>query len=162
MHQLYEIVVFTDSSGGLADQVITSLDPNGYIMYRLYRDATKFEGGKHIKDLSCMNRPIEHIVMVDDNPDSVSLQPENSILVKKYSIGDGEGLQDDNVLPELAPFLVALATQVTVLEGFGPASPLGARASMALLENGRFQLDFFVLAVHALGDGKALFRAVVP
>lgn len=50
------------------------MDPNGYISYRLFRDATKFVDGKHVKDLTHLNRPIEKIVIVDDNPDSFSLQ----------------------------------------------------------------------------------------
>ncbi|CAM9689694.1 unnamed protein product, partial [Discosporangium mesarthrocarpum] len=54
--------------------VLTSLDPNGYIACRLYRDATRFKGGKHIKDLRSLNRPIEKIVILDDNPDGFALQ----------------------------------------------------------------------------------------
>lgn len=50
------------------------MDPNGYISWRLARDATKFTGGKHVKDLSKLNRPINKIVIVDDNADSFSLQ----------------------------------------------------------------------------------------
>lgn len=40
------------------------------------------------------------------------LQPENGIKVKKYCLDDGSDPVDDTVLPDLAPFLRALATQV--------------------------------------------------
>lgn len=55
------------------------MDPNGYISYRLFRDATKFVDGKHVKDLTHLNRSIEKIVIVDDNPDGFSLQARFAI-----------------------------------------------------------------------------------
>ncbi len=42
-------------------------------------------------------------------------QPENAIKVKPFSLEDGSDPTADTVLYELAPFLRALATQVTLL-----------------------------------------------
>lgn len=51
------------------------LDPKKqFISYRLYRDATRFTNGKIVKDLNTLNRPLERIVIVDDNPDCFSMQ----------------------------------------------------------------------------------------
>ena len=32
-----------------ADPLVSNLDPQGYIMYRLYRDATRYKNGHHMK-----------------------------------------------------------------------------------------------------------------
>lgn len=34
-----------------ADPLVSSLDPQGYVMYRLYRDATRYKNGLHMKVL---------------------------------------------------------------------------------------------------------------
>ncbi|CAN0392358.1 unnamed protein product, partial [Laminaria digitata] len=112
MAQLYEIVVFTDSLGGLADEWITKMDPLGAVSQRVYRDGTRYIDGKHVKDLSALNRPLEQLVIIDDNADCISMQPENAIKVKTFSLEDGSDPTADTVLYDLAPFLRALATQV--------------------------------------------------
>ncbi|CAM9492590.1 unnamed protein product [Scytosiphon promiscuus] len=111
MCQLYEIVVFTDSMGGLADEWINQMDPQGMITQRVYRDGTRYIDGKYIKDLTALNRPLEQTLIIDDNPDCISMQPENAIKVKKFSLEDGSDPTADTVLYDLAPFLRALATQ---------------------------------------------------
>ncbi|CAM9489090.1 unnamed protein product, partial [Ectocarpus fasciculatus] len=112
MSQLYEIVVFTDSMGGLADEWITQMDPQGTISQRVYRDGTRYIHGKYVKDLSALNRPLEQTLIIDDNADCISMQPENAVKVKAFSLEDGSDPTADTVLYDLAPFLRALATQV--------------------------------------------------
>ncbi|XP_005737577.1 mitochondrial import inner membrane translocase subunit TIM50 [Pundamilia nyererei] len=46
---LYEIVVFTAETGMTAYPLIDSIDPQGFVMYRLFRDATRYVEGHHIK-----------------------------------------------------------------------------------------------------------------
>jgi hypothetical protein len=41
--------------------ILDALDPNGYIMYRLVRDATHFVDGHHVKDLDCLNRELSKV-----------------------------------------------------------------------------------------------------
>lgn len=43
--------------------ILDALDPNGYIMYRLFRDATLFTDGHHIKDLSKLNRDLSKVIL---------------------------------------------------------------------------------------------------
>ena len=69
-------------------------------MYRLYRDATRYMNSKHVKDLSCLNRDLSKVIMVDWDGEAVSLQRNNAIIIKKYS-----GQDDDRFLIDLAHFL---------------------------------------------------------
>lgn len=75
------------------------MDPyHAYISYALFREACRYKDGKLIKDLSLLNRDLGKTVMIDVDEDSASLQPENSIIVKKW-----EG-QPDDYLVRLIPF----------------------------------------------------------
>ncbi|TPX31841.1 hypothetical protein SmJEL517_g04934 [Synchytrium microbalum] len=104
MSQFYEIVVFTSGMPHVAHPIIEKLDPYRFIMYRLYRDSTRFIDNKFVKDLSVLNRDLGKTIIIDINPDSYSLQPDNAIPIKKWT-----GEADDMELLRLIPFLEALA-----------------------------------------------------
>ncbi|XP_074789538.1 mitochondrial import inner membrane translocase subunit TIM50 isoform X2 [Athene noctua] len=46
---LYEIVIFTSETGMTAFPLIDSVDPHGFVSYRLFRDATRYMDGHHVK-----------------------------------------------------------------------------------------------------------------
>ncbi|KAL5008938.1 hypothetical protein ScPMuIL_014519 [Solemya velum] len=100
---LFEVVVYTGEQGFNADPILNNLDPQGYIMYRLYRDATRYMNGHHVKDLSCLNRDMSKVIIVDWNEKSFQLQKENAFNMEKWT---GE---DDRSLIDLGHFLRAIA-----------------------------------------------------
>jgi Dullard-like phosphatase family protein len=76
----YEVLVWTAGTRGYAEPVLNRLDPNGYITTRLYRDScTEQDDGSFLKDLSTLNRPLSEVIIVDNNPDSFALHPDNGI-----------------------------------------------------------------------------------
>ncbi|KAJ8045780.1 Mitochondrial import inner membrane translocase subunit TIM50 [Holothuria leucospilota] len=101
---MFEIVIYTSEQGFTAFPLLDSLDPKGYIMYRLFRDATKYVNGHHIKDLSCLNRDMSRVIFVDHDPKSFQLQPQNAVRLKKW-----DGNDDDRTLFDLAAFLRTIA-----------------------------------------------------
>jgi import inner membrane translocase subunit TIM50 len=108
MAQYYEVVLYSPSIDGVADPVVTSLDKNGVIMHRLYRDATHYKDGVHVKDLRSLNRNISRMVVLDDDPDEVQFNPENLIKVKPYTDPND---RDDNTLARITPFLIEIARE---------------------------------------------------
>ncbi|KXS12602.1 HAD-like protein, partial [Gonapodya prolifera JEL478] len=104
MSQFYEIVVFTTSQPHNAQPLLDKLDPYGYMMYRLYRDSTKYVDGVHLKDLSHLNRDLKKVVAIDVDEKAIQLQRDNAIIVPRW---DGTSL-DDGLL-KLIPFLEMLA-----------------------------------------------------
>jgi carboxy-terminal domain RNA polymerase II polypeptide A small phosphatase len=66
--------------------VIDQLDPTGAIIkHRLYRDSCReMEPGRFVKDLSLTGRALDQVVIVDDNPNAYTLQPDNAIPVKPF------------------------------------------------------------------------------
>lgn len=104
MAQFYEIVLFTSGMAYNAEPVITKLDPFNYVTYRLYRDSCRYVGGKYIKDLSCLNRDLSKVLVLDTEDHAVSKQPENAIILKPWT---GDSSNDD--LLKMVDFLEALA-----------------------------------------------------
>jgi len=101
---MFEIVIYTHENGFSAAPVIDGLDPEGFIMYKLFRDATKYTNGTHVKDLSKLNRDITKVILLDCDTRSSELQPRNSLVLKKW-----EGDPKDISLLELIPFFHAIA-----------------------------------------------------
>ncbi|KAJ1453681.1 HAD-like domain-containing protein [Pelagophyceae sp. CCMP2097] len=108
MSKYYEIVIFTSQVAQVGDVLIHSLDKENCAMHRLYRDATKFVGGHHCKDLSRLNRDPRKIVVIDDNPLEMSLQPGNAVFVTPYKDASD---RTDTELEDLIPFLAALVNE---------------------------------------------------
>ncbi|KAK2568684.1 Mitochondrial import inner membrane translocase subunit TIM50 [Acropora cervicornis] len=91
---LFEVVIYTHEAGFSASQVVDGLDPNGMIMYRLFRDATRYYEGTHVK-----------VIMIDCDEKAASENSRNAIVLKKW-----EGDPSDRTLFDLIPFLQTIAT----------------------------------------------------
>ncbi|XP_043265583.1 mitochondrial import inner membrane translocase subunit TIM50-C-like isoform X1 [Colletes gigas] len=104
----FEIVVYTAEQGLTVFPILDILDPNGYIMYRLVRDTTRFVDGHHVKDLDALNRDLSKVIVVDWNEKSTKFHPENTLRLPQWT-----GNDDDTTLYDLAAFLkTILATNV--------------------------------------------------
>ncbi|PON95812.1 Dullard phosphatase domain [Trema orientale] len=88
----YEVVVFTAGLKEYASLVLDRLDRKSVIAHRLYRDSCKEVDGRLVKDLSGLGRDLRRVVIVDDNPNSYSLQPENAVPILPFvdDLGDRE------------------------------------------------------------------------
>ena len=69
-------------------------------MYRLFRDATRYEDGHHVKDLGCINRDLSKVIVIDWNSQSVRSHPRNALKIKEW-----KGNDDDRTLIDLALLL---------------------------------------------------------
>nr|XP_018910870.1 PREDICTED: mitochondrial import inner membrane translocase subunit TIM50-A-like [Bemisia tabaci] len=101
---LFEIVIYTAEQGLTVFPIIDSLDPKQMISYRLVRDATEFVDGHHVKNLDCINRDLSKVIVVDWNPDSVKLHPNNALVIPRW-----KGQDTDRTLVDLAAFLQTIA-----------------------------------------------------
>lgn len=101
----FEIVIFTADQGMTVFPILDALDPKGYIMYRLVRDATHFVDGHHVKNLDNLNRDLNKVIVVDWDPNSTKLHPNNTLNIPRWS-----GNDDDTTLYDLVSFLKTIAT----------------------------------------------------
>lgn len=96
----FEIVIYTADQGMTVFPILDALDPNGYIMYRLVRDATHFVDGHHVKNLDNLNRDLKRVIVIDWDENSTKLHPQNTFNVSRWA-----GNDDDTTLLELLAFL---------------------------------------------------------
>ena len=108
MAQYYEIVLYSQSIDGVADPVVTSLDKNGCILHRLYRESCYYKKGVYMKDLNSLNRNTNRIILLDDEEEAAEMNPQNLIRVKPYR--DPKD-RDDRVLERITPFLIEIAKE---------------------------------------------------
>ncbi|KAK8891055.1 hypothetical protein M9Y10_028260 [Tritrichomonas musculus] len=110
---LYEMVFFTTSSKEYADLVLNKLDPCRMVKHRLFRDNCTELGGNFVKDLSRMNRDLDRIIIIDNNPTSYMLQPTNAIAISSW-------FEDpkDKELSILQHFLIRNASAQSISEIF--------------------------------------------
>ncbi|XP_014502809.1 mitochondrial import inner membrane translocase subunit TIM50 [Vigna radiata var. radiata] len=103
--QFYEIVVYTDEQNMFVDPVIERLDTKHCIRYRLSRPATKYQDGKHFRDLSKLNRNPAKVLYLSGHALESCLQPENCVPIKAWQQQD----IDDTALLDFIPFLEFVA-----------------------------------------------------
>jgi len=97
----YELVVFTASLSEYANPVIDTLDKNGYIKHRLFRESCVFhEEQVYVKDLSRLGRKLKDCIIIDNSPLSYLFQPTNAIGCTSWF-----GNQEDTELRDLLPVL---------------------------------------------------------
>ncbi|KAL2262060.1 hypothetical protein VTK26DRAFT_2587 [Humicola hyalothermophila] len=105
LSQYYEIVLFTTVPFANGEPLVRKLDPYRFIMWPLFREATKYVDGEIVKDLSYLNRDLSKVIIIDTNPRHVRHQPENAIILPKWT-GDPK----DKELVSLVPFLEFIPT----------------------------------------------------
>ncbi|KAI9802503.1 MAG: mitochondrial inner membrane protein required for protein import [Sarcosagium campestre] len=105
LQQYYELVIFTTLPWTTADPIVRKLDPFRMVMFPLFKDATRYENGEHVKDLSYLNRDLSKVILIDTVPSHAKAQPENAIILPKWN-----GDPNDKGLVSLIPFLEYMAT----------------------------------------------------
>ena len=104
--KLYELIIFTTSTQEYADLLIDSIEEDKiYFDHRLYREHTIIIDNNFVKDLTRIGRPIDKIIIIDDNPENFKLQKENGIVIKPFYGKD----DSDKALYNLIPILKSIA-----------------------------------------------------
>ncbi|KAF2801662.1 uncharacterized protein BDZ99DRAFT_429489 [Mytilinidion resinicola] len=105
LSQYYELVIFTSLPMQVAEPVIKKLDPFHIVMWPLFREATRYEKGEYIKDLSYLNRDLSKTLIIDTKASHTKYQPSNAIILPPW-----DGTPGDRKLVSLIPFLEHIAT----------------------------------------------------
>ncbi|CAE7074670.1 unnamed protein product [Rhizoctonia solani] len=108
LSQFYEIVLFTTQAAYTAIPVVEKLDPFGaFIMYKLFREATRTTKDGLVKDLNYLNRDISKVIAIDTDSLRYSANPDNAIIVPKWRADGSSG--NPAGLVGLIPFLESIA-----------------------------------------------------
>mmetsp|Transcript_4473 Transcript_4473/g.5188 ORF Transcript_4473/g.5188 Transcript_4473/m.5188 type:complete len:349 (-) Transcript_4473:95-1141(-) len=98
---MYEIVLFTSGPYMSDSPIVLQLDQYGCISHQLYRHSTVYMDNSHVKDISRLNRDLSKVIVVDDKPEEVRLQPENVVRIKSFTDVNAP----DHALEQLLAFL---------------------------------------------------------
>ncbi|KAI1768141.1 NIF-domain-containing protein [Hypoxylon sp. FL1150] len=105
LSQYYELVLFTSVPFVAGEPLVRKLDPFRFIVWPLFREATKYKDGEIVKDLSYLNRDLSKVIIIDSKAEHVRAQPENAIVLNKW-----KGDPKDTELVSLIPFLEYIHT----------------------------------------------------
>ena len=121
----FELVVYTKENALTFYPIIEGLDPGNqvgfltlqelnragistffltspqFLMYKLFRDATKYIDGRHKKDLGAINRDLRKVILVDYDAESTTGHRDNALVIKKW-----EGDNTDTTLIGLTQLLM--------------------------------------------------------
>jgi RNA polymerase II subunit A small phosphatase-like protein len=99
--QIYELFVFTSSKPAYANQIIDRIAPFIPAANRFFGDSCTFIHGYAVKDLTCLGRSIDSLILIDDVLGSGLLQPGNVIGVKPWMGDPNDSLWSESLLPLL-------------------------------------------------------------
>ena len=105
MVKYYEIIIFTSSPKGYADNILDKIDLNNeFFSYRLYRKHVTYENGNSVKKLSMIGRDLNKIVFVDNLKSNAKYNPNNLYHIKTWisDITDNELIILKNKLANIA------------------------------------------------------------
>lgn len=96
----YNIIIYTDKAQEYSDAVIDMIDKNKVIYKRFYKQHCMIMGGAFIKEITIVNKDLSRSVLIDNCSTGISLNKDNSFLIKSF-----KGDDDDDLLIE---YLVVL------------------------------------------------------
>lgn len=112
LSEFADLVLFTAGLEGYARPLVDIIDKENRFSLRLYRPSTiSTEYREHVKDLTCISKDLDRIVIVDNNPFSFVLQPVNGIPCIPFSAGHPN---DTQLLDVILPLLKQLSKQSDV------------------------------------------------
>ena len=88
MSKLYEIVIFTASLSQYAVPLLNIIDKKKYCEHKLFREhcfSYNYKGNLgYVKDLTKLNRDINSLIILDNNPNCYFFNKENGIPIKTW------------------------------------------------------------------------------
>eukprot|EP01029_Cantina_marsupialis_P016535 TRINITY_DN368_c0_g1_i2.p2 TRINITY_DN368_c0_g1~~TRINITY_DN368_c0_g1_i2.p2 ORF type:complete len:219 (-),score=46.30 TRINITY_DN368_c0_g1_i2:653-1309(-) len=84
MSKYFEVIVFTASLKGYAEQVVKRIDRTGTVKKILCRSACTRYKDIFVKDLSRLGRDLKQTIIVDNSPNSYLFHPDNAMPITSW------------------------------------------------------------------------------
>merc|ERR1712173_304119 len=101
----YEIVLWSNEEQFDWEENMDVLDPNGIGAQMLWNKDVYYYNGHKCKNLRWLNRKMKNVILLDSNPRSAQLQPENAVILTPWR-GDNK---NDSELSDVSDFLSYIA-----------------------------------------------------
>ena len=126
MSKYYEIAIFSDNE--INPDIISALPEVG-IHYLAVHDQEQRDG-KLLKRLDYMNRDLSRVVLIDDNPEALSLFPENAVQIRPFEV---DSKHDDSLI-NLVPLLTAIVADNNIKDFRVTIKDLGTNIAEDMVE----------------------------
>lgn len=103
-----ETIVWTAGMDSYADAVVGEIDKHCTVSHTISRNSTWLPHGK--KDVKLLNRDLDRLILIDNTPDAIRGNEQNSLLVEDYEGGELE----DTTLCTLVSLLKDLTYRITL------------------------------------------------
>ena len=102
----YEIIIFSSRDKKYTDIILDSIDCNNSLIdHRLYKEHCTLYNNDLIKDISNIGRPLDKVIIIDNEEQNYRLQKENGINIKSFY---GNNINDD-ILFQLSEILINIS-----------------------------------------------------
>eukprot|EP00759_Apiculatamorpha_spiralis_P006871 PhF_6_TR14111/c0_g1_i1/m.22546/K15731/CTDSP; carboxy-terminal domain RNA polymerase II polypeptide A small phosphatase len=88
LNEFGEIIVWTAGSKNYAKAVVKEINVDNVIKHLIYRDKSWFNSANYTKDLTKLGRDKDYVLIVENTPGCVELNPENGIIVSDFEGGE--------------------------------------------------------------------------
>ncbi|KAG8348802.1 putative NLI interacting factor like phosphatase [Trypanosoma vivax] len=82
----FEVIVWTAGEKEYAKSILEEINVDNTIKHLIYRHKSWFTNHDYTKDLKKLGRNIDYVLIVENSPDCVRTNPQNSILVEDFEV----------------------------------------------------------------------------
>jgi len=107
LQKYFEVVVWTAGDRSYARAVINEINIDNIIEHVVYRHKIWYNVKDYTKDLRLLGRDLDYLLIIENTPDCMRVNPENGILVQDY---EGDDEENDHTLLRLSAVLEELGT----------------------------------------------------
>lgn len=90
MDEYCEVIVWTAGVRRYAKAILREINGKGIIKHLIYRDKTWFNPADYTKDLKRLGRDMDYVLIIENTPDCVRVNPQNGIIVADFEGGSDE------------------------------------------------------------------------
>ncbi|EPY25711.1 hypothetical protein STCU_06532 [Strigomonas culicis] len=115
----FEVIVWTAGERDYAKNVLEEINDEHIIQHLIYRHCKWFNEEDYTKDLKKLGRDMDYTIMVENTPDCVRANPQNSIIVEDFEVAQQESFYVDAeaILRATANSLTDLAADKNAADG---------------------------------------------
>ncbi|KAG5492679.1 hypothetical protein JKF63_01258 [Porcisia hertigi] len=125
----FEVIVWTAGERDYAKCVLEEINEDHIIEHLVYRHEKWFHGENYTKDLRQLGRDLNYTLMIENTPDCVRANPQNSIIVEDFEVLPETTEEEGSTPPQAAETATAGdGKDSAVREPSTTAAPVAAQA----------------------------------
>lgn len=114
MDECCEVIVWTAGERKYAKAILQEINTDNIIKHLIYRHKAWFDPKDYTKDLCRLGRDLDYVLIIENTPDCVRVNPQNGIIVEDF---EGVPVDSEPVTPTATPTATSTSTAVEAISG---------------------------------------------